>query len=46
MRNIRIAIKSDKEFFGEIKDVWERVERGERVKKGEGVYFESLETMR
>lgn len=46
VKNIKIAIRSDKEFFGEAKDVWEKLERGEKVKKHEGIYFESLDAMR
>lgn len=46
VRNIKIAIKSDKELFDEIKEVWGKLERGEKVKKHEGIYFENLDTMR
>jgi predicted transcriptional regulator len=46
VRNIKIAIKSDKEVFDEVKETWGKVERGEKVKKQEAVYFESLEAMR
>jgi predicted transcriptional regulator len=46
IRNIKIAIKSDKELYNEVKEVWEKLEKGEKVKKHEGVSFESLEAMR
>ncbi len=46
VRNIKIAIKSDKELFNEVKDVWKKVERGEKLKKHEGISFENLEDMR
>lgn len=46
VRNIKIAIKSDKELYSEVKDVWEKLEKGEKVKKHEGVSFKSLEAMR
>jgi len=46
VRNIRIAIQSDKEVFDQVKDVWQKVERGEKVKKHEGLYFENIEAMR
>ncbi|MDP3112460.1 MAG: MarR family transcriptional regulator [Thermodesulfovibrionales bacterium] len=46
VRNIKITIKSDAEFFKEVKNVWKKLEQGERVKKHEGISFESLETMR
>lgn len=46
VKNIKIAIKSDEKLFGEIKDVWGKLEKGEKVKKHEGIYFKSLEAMR
>jgi predicted transcriptional regulator len=46
VRNIKITIKSDKEIFEEVKDAWQKVERGEKVKKHEGLYFENIEAMR
>jgi predicted transcriptional regulator len=45
-RDIKISIKSDKDLFKEVKEVWEKLERGEKVKKHEGVSFESLDAMR
>ena len=45
-KNIKIAIKSDAEFFKEIKDVWKKLERGGKVEKHEGISFENLEAMR
>lgn len=46
VRNIRISIKSDEELFKEVKEVVEKIERGEKVKKHEGISFESIESMR
>jgi len=46
VRNIKISIKSDEDVFKEVKEVWGKLERGEKVKKHEGISFESLETMR
>lgn len=46
VKNIKIAIKGEKELFNEVKEVWRNLERGEKVKKHEAVYFESLEAMR
>ena len=46
VRNIKIAIKSDAELFNEIKEVCEKLERGEKVKKHEGISFKNIETMR
>lgn len=46
VKNIKIAIKSDKEFFNEIKEVWNKLEKGEKVKKHEGISFTNLDVMR
>lgn len=46
VRNIKIAIKSDAELFNEIKEMCEKLESGEKVKKHEGVLFKDIETMR
>ncbi len=46
VKNIRIAIKSEEELFQEVKNVWEKTEKGEKPKKHEGLYFENLEAMR
>lgn len=46
VKNIKIAIKSEEEFFQEVKGVWDKVERGEEPKRHEGLYFENLQAMR
>ena len=46
VRNIKIAIKSDEEILKEVKAVMEKIERGERVKKHEGISFDSIDSMR
>jgi predicted transcriptional regulator len=46
VKNIRIAIKSEKELFQEVSDVWEKASKGKNVRKREGLYFENLEAMR
>jgi len=46
VKNIKIAIKSDPVLFSEIKQVWNSIEKGEKVQKHKGVYFENLDTMR
>ena len=46
VKNIRIAIRGEKELFDEVKDVWGKLERGEKVKKHQAIYFESLDAMR
>ena len=46
VKNIKIEIKSGDELFREVKDVWEKTEKGETLKKREGIYFENLAAMR
>ncbi len=46
VKNIKIAIKGEKELFNEVKEVWKKLDRGETVKKHEAIYFESLDAMR
>ena len=46
VRNIKIGIKSDRELFTEVKEVWEHLEKGEKTPKHKGIYFENLDTMR
>jgi len=46
VKNIRTAIKDEKEILEEVKDVWGKLERGEKVKKHQAIYFESLDVMR
>ena len=46
VKNIRVAIKSENELFDEVKEVWGKLEGGEKVKKHEAIYFESLDAMR
>jgi predicted transcriptional regulator len=46
VKNIRMAIKSENELFDEVKEVWRKLEGGEKVKKHEAIYFESLDAMR
>ncbi|MBI4837861.1 MAG: ArsR family transcriptional regulator [Nitrospirae bacterium] len=46
IRNVKISIKSEDELFNEVKEVCGKLERGEKVKKHEGISFESLEAMR
>lgn len=45
MRNIKVAIKSDEDISKEIKDVVDKIERGEKVKKHEGISFDSIDAM-
>lgn len=46
VRNIKISIKSEEELFNEVKDVWSKLEKGEKAGKHEGISFESFEAMR
>jgi predicted transcriptional regulator len=46
VRDIKISIKSDDDLYKEVKEVWEKLEKGQKVKKHEGISFESLEAMR
>jgi predicted transcriptional regulator len=46
VKNIKIAVKSEDELFQEVKDVWENLEKGRKVSKHEGLYFENLKAMR
>jgi predicted transcriptional regulator len=46
VRDIKISIKTKEDLFNEVKGVWERLEKGEQVKKHEGICFENIEAMR
>ncbi|MEK6527796.1 MAG: ArsR family transcriptional regulator [Nitrospirota bacterium] len=45
-RNIKISIKSQEQLFKEVKEVFKKLERGEKVKKHEGISFGNLEAMK
>ncbi len=46
VKDIRVSIKSKEDLFNEFKEVWGRIEKGEQVKKQEGISFENIEAMR
>jgi len=46
VKNVTIRIKSLEDVLEEAKDVMKRLERGEKVKKHEGISFKNIETMR
>ena len=46
VKNIKIAIKSEDELFKEVKETWVKVEKGEKVAKYKGLYFENLVAIR
>jgi predicted transcriptional regulator len=46
VKKIDIGIKGLKESLKDFADTWKKVESGKRVKKEEGIYFDSIDTMR
>jgi len=46
VRDIRISIKTKEDLFNEVKGVWGKLEKGEQIKKHEGISFENIEAMR
>ena len=45
-KDVRVSIKTKEDLFNEVKEVWGKLERGEQVKKHEGISFENIEAMR
>jgi predicted transcriptional regulator len=46
VKKIDIGIKGLKESLKDFADTWKKLESGNRVKKEEGIYFDSIDTMR
>ncbi|HHT9135254.1 MAG TPA: HVO_A0114 family putative DNA-binding protein, partial [Candidatus Avalokitesvara rifleensis] len=46
IKRVRIGIKNFREILQDFVETGKAVERGERVKKEAGIYFESVEAMR
>jgi len=46
VRDIRISIKAKEGLFNEVEEVWGKLEKGEKVKRHEGISFENIEAMR
>ena len=46
VRDVRVSIKTKEDLFNEVKEVWGRLERGQQIKKHEGISFENIEAMR
>ncbi|MEK6539912.1 MAG: hypothetical protein AABZ21_04685 [Deltaproteobacteria bacterium] len=46
IKRVKIGIKSLKEVLEGVKETMEKIERGEKVKKRRGVYFENLAAFR
>jgi len=45
-RDVKASIKTKEDLFNEVKEVWGKLERGEQIKKHEGISFENIEAMR
>lgn len=46
VKKIDIGIKGLKESLKDFANTWKKLESGKRVKKEEGIYFDSIDTMR
>lgn len=46
VKKVKIGIKSFEDFLDGAKDAMKRLERGEKVKKQRGIYFENLKAFR
>jgi predicted transcriptional regulator len=46
VRKIDIGIKGLKESLKDFAETWKKLEAGKKVKKEEGIYFDSIDTMR
>lgn len=46
VKKIDIGIKNLKDSLKDFADTWKKLEKGKRVKKEEGIYFDSIDTMR
>ena len=46
IKKVKIGIKSFEDFLEGAKDVMKRLEKGEKVKKQRGIYFENLKAFR
>lgn len=46
VRKIDIGIKGLKESLKDFAETWKKLEAGKRVRKEEGIYFDSIDTMR
>ena len=46
VKNVTVRIKSLEDIFEEAKDVMKRLEKGEKIKKHEGISFDNLDVMR
>ncbi|MEW6740026.1 MAG: MarR family transcriptional regulator [Nitrospirota bacterium] len=46
VKKIDIGIKGLKESLKDFAETWKKLENGKKVKKEEGIYFDSIDTMR
>lgn len=46
IKKIDIGIKGLKESLKDFAEVWKKLESGKKVKREEGIYFDSIDTMR
>ena len=46
VKKIDIGIKGLKESLRDFAETWKKLEAGKKVKKEEGIYFDSIDTMR
>jgi predicted transcriptional regulator len=46
LKKIDIGIKGLKESLNDFSETWKKLEAGKKVKKEEGIYFDSIDTMR
>ena len=46
IKRVKIGIKSLEDVLGNAREVMKRLERGEKVKKESGIYFENLDAFR
>jgi predicted transcriptional regulator len=46
LKKIDVGIKSLKESLKDFADTWKTLDSGKQVKEGEGIYFDSIDTMR
>lgn len=46
IKRVKIGIKSLEDVLGNARDVMKKLERGEKVKKESGIYFENLKAFR
>lgn len=46
VRKIEIGIKPLKDSLREFATAWDKLQRGEKIEKKSGIYFESIDTMR